>query len=56
MYETLQAETKTMENNIGFFSGKAEGLLKGMQQKINANKARMAEIEAKINELDAAAE
>ena len=56
MYETLQAETKTMENNMGFFSGKAEGLLKGMQQKINANKARMAEIEAKINELDAAAE
>ena len=56
MYETLLAETKTMENNMGFFSGKAEGLLKGMQQKIELNKARMAEIEAKINELDAAAE
>ncbi|MBQ0033767.1 MAG: DUF349 domain-containing protein [Bacteroidales bacterium] len=53
-YEALQAETKTMENNMGFFSGKAAGLLKGMEQKIAANKAKMAEIEAKINELDAA--
>lgn len=53
MYETLLAETKTMENNMGFFSGKAAGLLKGMEQKIAANKAKMAEIEAKINELDA---
>lgn len=55
-YEALDAETKTMENNMGFFSGKAAGLLKGMQQKIEANKKKMAEIEAKINELDAAAE
>lgn len=55
-YEALLAETKTMENNMGFFSGKAAGLLKGMEQKIAANKAKMAEIEAKINELDAAAE
>lgn len=54
MYETLRDETKTMENNMGFFSGKAAGLLKGMEQKIAANKAKMAEIEAKINELDAA--
>ena len=53
MYETLLAETKTMENNMGFFSGKAAGLLKGMEQKIAANKAKMAEIEEKINELDA---
>lgn len=53
IYETLLAETKTMENNMGFFSGKAAGLLKGMEQKIAANKAKMAEIEAKISELDA---
>lgn len=53
-YEALVAETKTMENNMGFFSGKAAGLLKGMQQQIEANKKKMAEIEAKINELDAA--
>lgn len=55
-YETLDAETKTMENNMGFFSGKASGLLAGMQKKIDANKKKMAEIEAKIAELDAAAE
>ncbi|MCQ2334906.1 MAG: DUF349 domain-containing protein [Paludibacteraceae bacterium] len=54
MYEAIQAETKTMENNIGFFSGKASSLLKGMKTKIEANKKRMAEIEAKIAELDAA--
>lgn len=53
MYETLAAETKTMENNMGFFSGKADGLLKSMQTKIDANKKKMAEIEKKINELDA---
>lgn len=53
MYEAIQAETKTMENNMGFFSGKAAGLLKGMQSKVEANKKRMAEIEAKIAELDA---
>lgn len=53
-YETLQAETKTMENNMGFFSGKAAGLLKDMEKKIAANRKKMAEIEAKINELDAA--
>jgi len=56
MYEALRDETKTMENNMGFFSGKAAGLLKGMQQKIEANKAKMAEIEAKINELDSTEE
>jgi len=54
MYEAIQLETKTMENNMGFFSGKAEGLLKSMQQKIEANKKKMAEIEAKIAEIDAA--
>lgn len=52
MYEAIQAETKTMENNMGFFSGKAAGLLKGMQQKIEANKKKMAEIEQKIAQLD----
>lgn len=54
MYEAIQLETKTMENNMGFFSGKAEGLLKTMQKKIEANKQKMAEIEAKIAEIDAA--
>lgn len=53
MYETILAETKTMENNMGFFSGKAAGLLKGMQKQIEANKQKMAEIEKKIAELDA---
>ena len=54
MYEAIELETKTMENNMGFFSGKAEGLLKGMQQKIDANKKKLAEIEQKIAEIDAA--
>ncbi len=54
MYEAIQLETKTMENNMGFFSGKAEGLLKSMQQKIEANKKKMDEIEAKIAQMDAA--
>ena len=52
MYEAILAETKTMENNMGFFSGKAAGLVKGMQQKIDANKKRLAEIEAKLRGLD----
>lgn len=54
MYETIELETKTMENNMGFFSGKAEGLLKGMKQKIDANKKKLDEIAAKIAEIDAA--
>ena len=54
MYEAIELETKTMENNMGFFSGKAEGLLKGMKQKIDANKKKLDEIAAKIAEIDAA--
>ena len=50
MYETLEAETKTMENNMGFFSGKAGKLLDTMQKKIDANKKKMAEIEKKLKE------
>ena len=51
-YELLLNETKTMENNMGFFSGKAGALLDGMQKKIEANRKKMAELEAKINESD----
>ncbi|MBQ9340276.1 MAG: DUF349 domain-containing protein [Paludibacteraceae bacterium] len=52
MYEAIEAETKTMENNMGFFSGKATKLLESMQKKIDANKKKMAEIETKLKELD----
>lgn len=52
MYDAIAAETKTMENNMGFFSGKAAGLLKGMQSKIEENRKKMAEIEAKIASLE----
>ncbi len=52
MYESLEAETKTMENNMGFFTGKASALLDSMKKKIEANKQKMADIEAKINALD----
>lgn len=53
MYETLALETKTMENNMGFFSGKAAALISTLEKKVEANKKKMAEIEKKIAELDA---
>lgn len=53
MYEALQTETKTMENNIGFFSGKAAGVLGMMQKNIEQNRKKMAEIEKKLAALDA---
>ena len=52
MYESLEAETKTMMNNMGFFSGKADKLLDSMQKKIDANKKKMADIEKKLRELE----
>lgn len=52
-YEALQAEIKTFENNIGFFSGKAGALIDSMQKQIDKKKAELKALEAKIAQLDA---
>ena len=57
MYENLQQEIKTAENNILFFTGKSKSgnkLVADMQKKIDGLKAQLQELENKINELDAA--
>jgi len=56
MYENLQQEIKTAENNILFFTGKSKSgnkLVADMQKKIDGLKAQLTELENKINELDA---
>ncbi len=56
MYETLQQEIKTAENNILFFTGKSKSankLVVDMQKKIDALKAQLADLENKINQMDA---
>ena len=53
IYEGLQAEIRTAENNILFFTSKSgNALVKGLQKKIDDLKKQAAEIENKINELD----
>lgn len=50
MYENLQQEIKTAENNILFFSGKsANKIVDDMQKKIDALKAQLKDLENKIN-------
>ena len=57
-YRELQQEIVTYENNIGFFGrGKnAEALVAQMQERIDAAKASLKELEGKIRALEAAEE
>ena len=56
MYENLQQEIKTAENNILFFTGKSKSankLVEDMQKKIEALKSQLVDLENKINQMDA---
>lgn len=56
MYENLQQEIKTAENNILFFTGKSKSankLVDDMQKKIDTLKSQLVDLENKINQLDA---
>ena len=56
MYENLQQEIKTAENNILFFTGKSKSankLVDDMQKKIDTLKSQLVDIENKINQFDA---
>ena len=56
MYQNLQQEIKTAENNILFFTGKSKSgnkLVEDMQKKIDGLRKQLQELEDKINELDA---
>ena len=55
VYENLQQEIKTAENNILFFTGKSKSgnrIVEDMQKKIDIQKQQLKEIEGKINALD----
>jgi len=55
LYETLQQEIKTAENNILFFTGKSQSgnrIVEDMRKKIDKQKEQLKEIEDKINALD----
>lgn len=55
MYENLQQEIKTAENNILFFTGKSKSankLVDDMQRKIDGLKKQLSDLEDKINALD----
>ena len=53
MYESLQAEIRTAENNIMFFTSKSgNALVNSLQKKIDDLKKQAEDIENKINELD----
>ena len=53
MYEALQAEIRTAENNIMFFTSKSgNALVNSLQKKIDDLKKQAEDIENKINELD----
>ena len=55
MYESLQAEIRTAENNILFFTSKhGNTLVAGLQKKIEELKQQLNDIENKINAIDAA--
>ena len=56
MYENLVQEIKTAENNILFFTGKSKQgnkLVEDMRKKINTLKEQLADLENKINQMDA---
>ncbi|MBQ7531163.1 MAG: DUF349 domain-containing protein [Paludibacteraceae bacterium] len=53
MYEGLQSEIRTAENNIMFFTSKSgNALVAGLQKKIDELKKQAEEIENKINAMD----
>ena len=55
MYENLQQEIKTAENNILFFTGKSKSankLVDDMQKKIDTLKSQLVDLENKINQMD----
>ena len=55
LYENLQQEIKTAENNILFFTGKSKSgnrIVEDMQKKIDQQKQQLKEIEAKIYAID----
>ena len=55
MYESLQAEIRTAENNILFFTSKhGNTLVAGLQKKIEELKQQLTDIEKKIDAIDAA--
>ncbi|MDD7455908.1 MAG: DUF349 domain-containing protein [Bacteroidales bacterium] len=53
-YNKLQQDIVTFENNIGFFSESKSSapLIKQMQDKIDASKAELSELEAKIRKVE----
>ena len=56
MYENLVQEIKTAENNILFFTGKSKSgnkLVDDMRKKIETLKSQLADLENKINQMDA---
>jgi chromosome segregation ATPase len=56
MYENLVQEIKTAENNILFFTGKSKSgnkLVDDMRKKIDTLKEQLADLEKKINQMDA---
>jgi chromosome segregation ATPase len=56
MYENLVQEIKTAENNILFFTGKSKSankLVDDMRKKIDTLKGQLADLENKINQMDA---
>jgi chromosome segregation ATPase len=56
MYENLQQEIKTAENNILFFTGKSKSankLVDDMQKKIDTLKSQLHDLEVKISQMDA---
>ena len=56
MYENLVQEIKTAENNILFFTGKSKSgnkLVDDMRKKIDTLKEQLADLENKINQMDA---
>ncbi|MCQ2140821.1 MAG: DUF349 domain-containing protein [Bacteroidales bacterium] len=57
-YNTLQQDIATYENNIGFFSmsKNSEALIKQMQERIDASKQELKELEEKIRKVEEAAE
>ena len=53
-YKALQQDIVTYENNIGFFakSKNAEPLIKQMQERIDAAKQQLKELEGKIRQAE----
>lgn len=52
LYNKKEAELATYENNIGFLSQSSGGLIKQLQDQIEALKAELAKLEGQIRELE----